>query len=141
MYIGSNVIDWPLEAQRGIVDGHHICVHTWSHRYMTALTTNQAFAELWYAMKAIKYVMGVTPTCWRPPYGDVDDRIRAIAQSLGLRTMMWDVDTNDWNIAPYGTIPTASLQQTYSSINAMATMARPPLAVSSSWSTSSSRPP
>lgn len=46
MYIGSNVMDWPLEAQRGIVDGHHICVHTWSHRYMTALTNSQAFAEL-----------------------------------------------------------------------------------------------
>ena len=122
MYIGSNVIDWPLEAQRGIVDGHHICVHTWSHRYMTALTTSQAFAELWYTMKAIKYVMGVTPTCWRPPYGDVDDRIRAIAQGLGLRTMMWNVDTNDWNIQPYGSVPTASMRATYSSIISMATM-------------------
>ncbi|CDU23466.1 related to Chitin deacetylase precursor [Sporisorium scitamineum] len=123
MYIGSNVMDWPLEAQRGIVDGHHICVHTWSHRYMTALTTNQAFAELWYTIKVIKYVMGVTPTCWRPPYGDVDDRIRGIAQGLGLRTIMWNVDTNDWNIAPYGPIPTASMRQTYSSIISMATMA------------------
>ncbi|MCO5585442.1 hypothetical protein L7F22_039375 [Adiantum nelumboides] len=121
MYIGSNVLDWPLEAQRGIVDGHHICVHTWSHRYMTALTTNQAFAELWYTMKAIKYVMGITPTCWRPPYGDVDDRIRGIAQGLGLRTIMWNTDTNDWNVQPYGPIPTASLQQIYSSIIAQAT--------------------
>ncbi|PWN32664.1 glycoside hydrolase/deacetylase [Meira miltonrushii] len=121
MYIGSNVIDWPLEAQRGIVDGHHICAHTWSHKYMTALTTDQAFAELWYTIKAIKYVMGITVTCWRPPYGDVDDRIRGIAQGLGLRTMMWNVDTNDWNVQPYGPIPTASLQQTYSSIISMAT--------------------
>ncbi|KAJ9475798.1 putative Chitin deacetylase 2 (putative) [Pseudozyma hubeiensis] len=121
MYIGSNVMDWPLEAQRGIVDGHHICAHTWSHRYMTALTTDQAFAELWYTIKIIKYVMGVTVTCWRPPYGDVDDRIRAIAQGLGLRTMMWNTDTNDWNIEPYGTIPTASMRQTYSSIISMAT--------------------
>lgn len=24
-YIGSNVIDWPLEAQRGLADGHEIC--------------------------------------------------------------------------------------------------------------------
>ena len=24
-YIGSNVMDWPLEAQRGIADGHEIC--------------------------------------------------------------------------------------------------------------------
>lgn len=56
---------------------------------MTALTTNQAFAELYYTMMIIKDVMGITPTCWRPPYGDVDDRIRAIAQGLGLRTYMW----------------------------------------------------
>lgn len=27
MYIGSNVINWPLQAQRGIADGHHICGH------------------------------------------------------------------------------------------------------------------
>ena len=25
MYIGSNVMDWPLEAQRAIADGHEIC--------------------------------------------------------------------------------------------------------------------
>jgi hypothetical protein len=31
-YIGSNVMDWPLQALRGIADGHQICVHTWSHR-------------------------------------------------------------------------------------------------------------
>jgi peptidoglycan/xylan/chitin deacetylase (PgdA/CDA1 family) len=24
-YIGSSVLDWPLEAQRAIVDGHEIC--------------------------------------------------------------------------------------------------------------------
>lgn len=27
-YIGSNVVDWPLEAQRGLDDGHEICAHT-----------------------------------------------------------------------------------------------------------------
>lgn len=26
--IGSNVVDWPLEAQRGLADGHEICGHT-----------------------------------------------------------------------------------------------------------------
>lgn len=24
-YIGSNVLDWPLEAQRGLTDGHEMC--------------------------------------------------------------------------------------------------------------------
>ncbi|KAJ7615372.1 carbohydrate esterase family 4 protein [Roridomyces roridus] len=101
-YIGSNVMDWPLEAQRGVADGHQICVHTWSHRYMTAATNVGAFAELWYTMKAIKLVCGVTPTCWRPPYGDVDDRIRYIATQLGLQTVIWKYDSNDWSVGTNG---------------------------------------
>lgn len=95
-FIGSNVLDWPLEAQRALTDGHEICVHTWSHRYMTAFPSEDAFAELWYTMQAIKAVTGVTPTCWRPPFGDVDDRIRSIANALGLQTIIWKYDSNDW---------------------------------------------
>jgi hypothetical protein len=30
-YIGSNVMDWPLEAQRGLADGHEICVRESLH--------------------------------------------------------------------------------------------------------------
>jgi hypothetical protein len=32
----------------------------------------------------------------QPPYGDVDDRIRMIAQGLNLQTIIWYYDTNDW---------------------------------------------
>lgn len=94
-FIGSNVMDQPLEAQRALTDGHEICVHTWSHRYMTAFSSQSAFAELYYTIKAIELVIGITPTCWRPPYGDIDDRIRAIATGLGLRTVMWGYDSDD----------------------------------------------
>jgi hypothetical protein len=118
MYIGSNVLDWPLEAQRGIADGHHICIHTWSHPYMTALSNNQAFAELYYTMMAIKSITNVTPTCWRPPYGDVDDRIRGIAQALGLRTYMWSDDTNDWQVEPFGDSSKATIQANFAAIQA-----------------------
>ncbi|KAN0114188.1 chitin deacetylase [Russula decolorans] len=97
-YIGSSVLDWPLEAQRAIADGHEICAHTWSHRYMTAFQSQDAFAELWYSIQAIKLVTGVTPTCWRPPYGDVDDRIRYIANQLGLQTIIWGYDSFDWRV-------------------------------------------
>ncbi|KAH9957567.1 chitin deacetylase [Russula dissimulans] len=97
-YIGSNVMDWPYEAQRGLVDGHEICAHTWSHRYMTAFASEDAFAELWYSIQAIKLVLNVTVTCWRPPYGDVDDRIRYIANAMGLQTIIWQSDSNDWRV-------------------------------------------
>ncbi|KAJ6504212.1 carbohydrate esterase family 4 protein [Mycena vitilis] len=98
-FIGTNVMYYPLEAQRAAVDGHEICVHSWSHHPMTALTNEQAFGELWYTMQAIKLVTGVTPTCWRPPQGDVDDRIRYIAQQLQLDNVLWEFDAFDWKVA------------------------------------------
>ncbi|GAA5935124.1 uncharacterized protein JCM15063_003155 [Sporobolomyces koalae] len=96
-YIGSNVLDWPLEAQRGLADGHEICSHTWSHPYMTSMTNEQAFAELYYSKKAIKDILGITVRCWRPPYGDVDDRIRFIAKALDMETIVWSDDTFDYD--------------------------------------------
>lgn len=65
-YIGSNVIDWPYGAMRGLKDGHHIADHTWSHQLMTTLTNEEVLAELYYTQKAIKLVTGVTPRYWRP---------------------------------------------------------------------------
>ena len=34
LYIGSNVMDWPLEAQRGLADGHEICVREYSPLFL-----------------------------------------------------------------------------------------------------------
>lgn len=40
------------------------------------------------------------PKYWRPPYGDSDMRVRAIAKEvLGLTTVIWNQDTNDWSLS------------------------------------------
>ena len=71
-------------------------------------------------MQAIKLVTGVIPTCWRPPYGDIDvrstfphsfeyrninltfsvgiGRIQYIADQLGLQTVIWGCDSFDWRV-------------------------------------------
>ncbi|WFD27200.1 hypothetical protein MNAN1_002196 [Malassezia nana] len=115
-YIGANVRDYPLQAQRGLADGHDICLHTWSHHYMTTLTNEQVFAELYYSLRIVKDVLGVTPRCWRPPFGDVDDRVRAIATGLGLRTIIWNRDTDDWNIQPDGSASMQKIDSNYQKI-------------------------
>lgn len=84
---------------------------------MTSLTNEQAFAELYYSKKAIKDVIGVTVQCWRPPYGDVDDRIRYIAQSLGMTTVIWEDNTFDYEIA---TLSASKVQANYDAIFAKA---------------------
>lgn len=65
---------------------------------MTYLSNELIVAELYWNIRAIKEATGVTITSWRPPFGDVDDRVRAIAHQMGLRTIIWDKDSFDWGI-------------------------------------------
>lgn len=79
---------------------------------MTSLTNEQVFAELYYSKKAIKDVMGMTVQCWRPPYGDVDDRVRYIAQALGMRTIIWSDNTFDYQVSTLGAAAVEANYQT-----------------------------
>jgi hypothetical protein len=65
---------------------------------MTSQTNAQVVAQLYWSLRAIKEATGVTTKCWRPPYGDVDDRVRAIAWQMGMQTIIWNGDTNDWDM-------------------------------------------
>lgn len=53
------------------------------------LTNAQIVAELGYTRKVIKQVLGVTPTLMRAPYGDIDDRVRAISLAMGMVPVIW----------------------------------------------------
>ncbi|KAL0579328.1 hypothetical protein V5O48_002661 [Marasmius crinis-equi] len=64
-------------------------------------------------MQAIKLIIGVTPKCWRPPFGDTDDRIRAIAHGLGLRNILWKYDTFDWQYGPASNTSVAEIDENY----------------------------
>ena len=68
---------------------------------MTSLSNEQIVAELKWTEKAIVDIIGVTPIYWRPPYGDVDNRVRAIATQLGYKTSIWTqgFDTNDVSLS------------------------------------------
>lgn len=64
-------------------------------------------AELEWSLLAIQKVLGVRPLYFRPPYGDVDDRVRAIAKAMGLRPVLWNYDTRDFS-APSAQMETAA---------------------------------
>ncbi|KAF9931508.1 hypothetical protein FBU30_010017 [Linnemannia zychae] len=102
-YIGSNVIQNPALARRACAAGHQIAIHTWSHNPSTSLTNEQFIAEVKYTEMAIKELCGFTPRYFRPPYGDIDDRIRGLLWAMGYTSVIWDYDTDDWMMAPGGT--------------------------------------
>ena len=88
--IGSRAVSFPAILQTEYMGQHHISVHTWSHSApLTTLTNEQVIAELGWSKKVIKDILGVTPNTMRPPFGDIDDRVRAISLAMGLTPIMW----------------------------------------------------
>ncbi|WVW84752.1 hypothetical protein I302_106787 [Kwoniella bestiolae CBS 10118] len=98
--IGGNIVYDPFGMQAAAKAGGHLAVHTWSHQYTTTLSNEQVLGELGWTMQIISDLNGGRiPKYWRPPYGDVDNRVRAIAKGVfGLETVVWNTDSSDWAI-------------------------------------------
>ncbi|KAJ7804057.1 carbohydrate esterase family 4 protein [Mycena olivaceomarginata] len=105
--IGSNIRDNPDAFIQEFNLGNDIAVHTWTHPHMTTQSNEQVVAELGWTMQIIhNSTNGRVPKFWRPPYGDSDKRVTAIAKEVfGLTTIIWNQDTEDWSLtdSPPGT--------------------------------------
>jgi peptidoglycan/xylan/chitin deacetylase (PgdA/CDA1 family) len=97
--IGEQIPEYDPDgaAERAMLaDGDIIGDHTWTHPDMTTLTATEQKSELQRTIDAIRQRTGFTPCLWRPPYGDTDPELVELARSMGLLTIMWDVDPQDW---------------------------------------------
>jgi peptidoglycan-N-acetylglucosamine deacetylase len=68
--------------------------HTWSHPDLTR--AGDVRGQLASTIAAIRAQTGYTPCVFRPPYGDYDASVLTIARSLGLSTVLWNVDPADY---------------------------------------------
>ncbi|KAG0141006.1 hypothetical protein CROQUDRAFT_136384 [Cronartium quercuum f. sp. fusiforme G11] len=98
-WIGSNVRDYPDLAIEANKRGDHLAIHTWSHPHLTTLNDLQILGELGWTIQIIYDLTGLIPLYYRPPYGDIDNRIRSIANGVfGLKAIMWNGDSSDWSL-------------------------------------------
>ena len=104
--IGANIRDNPQVFLRAFQElENDIGAHTWTHPYMTTLTNEEVLAEIGWTLQIIHdSTGGRVPRYWRPPYGDADNRVRAIASEVfGLTSVIWNRDTVDYNLTANGT--------------------------------------
>lgn len=120
--VGSRAISRPDILQYEYMKGHQLSVHTWSHTALTTQSNEAILLELLWTMKVIKDITGVTPNTMRPPYGDIDDRVRYVCKLVGLTPIIWtslsstsSFDTNDWKIQS-GVVTAAQSVETFESI-------------------------
>lgn len=79
--------------------GHEIGNHTNSHPllwYNNWLSEKQMGREIAIADEKIFEATGVRPKLFRSPYGAYSEKLFALADTLGLTIIGWDVDPEDW---------------------------------------------
>ncbi|KAF9584269.1 chitin deacetylase [Lunasporangiospora selenospora] len=95
---GTNLVQNKETLLREFKEGHILASHTWSHRALTALSNEQIVAEVKWTEKAVEDITGVRMKYIRPPFGDIDNRVRQVLKKLGYKVVNWslDFDTKDY---------------------------------------------
>ncbi|AIQ64402.1 hypothetical protein PSTEL_16185 [Paenibacillus stellifer] len=82
-----------LEIQKR---GHEIENHAYTHPNMSTLSRARATMEIEKTKSLLKSSLGVENRWFAPPSGDYNQETVEIARELGLKTVLWTVDTVDW---------------------------------------------
>lgn len=91
--LGSRVESNKEIIKRAYLEGNDIGSHTYNHRNLNLLSDTALMEELKKANDAIKEAIGKTPTLLRPPYGNLTDHGKELAN---MNIVLWNVDPLDW---------------------------------------------
>jgi len=102
----------PAQVHAEAAAGMWIGNHTWDHPHLTTLSQSQISSEISRTQTAIASAGGGTPTLFRPPYGETNSTVKAVEATFGLKEILWDVDSQDWNGASVAQIVQANSRLT-----------------------------
>ena len=103
--------DHPQLGQEIARRGHTIGNHSKTHGDMAKMSAADIRTEMRESTQIIQDVCGVRPYLFRPPYGAYNDQLLKILAEEGYPyTIMWTIDTLDWDA---GNTRTVDGKQTY----------------------------
>lgn len=86
-------------------EGHLIAIHSYDHLALTRLTDEEIFNnQLFRTKRIITNLIGNPPVYFRPPYGSINDRVKNIAKTLDLSTVLWSCRSADSSTQPVNTL-------------------------------------
>lgn len=96
--IGSTAQNEPRLLRRIVDEGHELGNHTWSHpRLARDCDDDRVRDELVLTNALLTRTVGITPSRFRAPRYNVDERVLAVAAGLGLRHTHGDITPPDWD--------------------------------------------
>lgn len=104
--------------KRADKEGHIIASHTYTHADLTKITDEQIVKEMNDTSNAIFAAIKKRPKLMRPPFGNINDRARALLAGMGYQIVGWDIDSHDWD-------PSRSTEQVQKDVIAQIRKERP----------------
>lgn len=90
---GTEIASFPEEVKRMNTLGCELGNHTYDHTDLTTLSAEEISAEVSQVDQQLVTLTGKGASVVRPPYGSVNDTVRA---TIGTPMILWSVDTLDW---------------------------------------------
>ncbi len=94
--VGDWVKKYPESVRKFHEHGHEIMNHSDTHPHIDQLSDERVKEEIVGCSDKIEAITGVRPTLFRGPYGEYNNTVIEVAESLGLYVLQWDVDSLDW---------------------------------------------
>lgn len=88
--LGQLVAAEPSATRRILAQGHELANHSYDHALLPSGSNIRR------ATRAIEKATKFRPCLFRPPYGAVDGKLKRAVRKDRMKTVNWDVDTDDW---------------------------------------------
>jgi peptidoglycan/xylan/chitin deacetylase (PgdA/CDA1 family) len=98
----------PAQVRAEVSAGMWVGNHSYTHPHLTQLSQSQIQTEIGNTQQAIANAGGGSPKLFRPPYGETNSTVQSVEAQFGLRQIIWDVDSQDWNGASTSAIVAAN---------------------------------
>ncbi len=96
-FVGTWVRQFPELVGKIAQGGHEIANHGLYHGHPTQMGRAELVRLITENQEMLVQAAGQEPSkLFAPPYGEVNDKVAAVAAEIGYRTIMWTRDTIDW---------------------------------------------
>lgn len=104
--VGAWVDKYP-ESVKALSDaGHEVMNHSNDHAHFNSLSADQIIDNITACNEKVAAITGVTPTLFRPPYGEYDDRVITTVRSMGMDLSSGTLTASTGRICPPRILPT-----------------------------------
>lgn len=96
--------------------GHIIANHTWNHPNANTFKSPKTYwqQQVFTQIEVTEQLIGKRPLLFRPPFGSISEAQHKEMKTNGLATIIWSIDTVDWDEANSKAKTIAGLTQQHS---------------------------